>query len=106
MATFDSFRAARWLRTLNLVLQAVLFLSLFSGLNYLARHHPSRLKLDRRFTLSPETLSYVQHLSRPITVVVTLADPGDNPEVRGLLAEYVHAAEATANGQIEVKYID
>ena len=29
MPSLDSFRTARWLRTLNLVLQALLFLSLF-----------------------------------------------------------------------------
>jgi hypothetical protein len=29
----DSFRAARWIRTLNLALQAVLFLTLIGGLN-------------------------------------------------------------------------
>jgi hypothetical protein len=36
----DSFRAARWIRTLNLVLQAVLFLTLIGGLNYLAGATP------------------------------------------------------------------
>jgi hypothetical protein len=36
----QSFRAVRWLRTLNLVLQAFLVLTLFGGLNYLARNHP------------------------------------------------------------------
>ncbi len=45
MPPFDSFRAARWVRTLNLVLQAVLFLTLFAGLNYLARNHAWRFDL-------------------------------------------------------------
>ena len=36
MPSPDSFRTARWLRTINLVLQAVLFLTFFAGLNYLA----------------------------------------------------------------------
>jgi len=35
MLPIESYRAARWLRTINLVLQAVLFLTLFGGLNYL-----------------------------------------------------------------------
>jgi hypothetical protein len=54
MPSLDSFRTARWLRTLNLGLQAVLFLSLFGGLNFLARNHPSRFDLThhRRFSLS------------------------------------------------------
>ena len=32
MANYDSFRAARWIRFINLILQALLFLSLFGGL--------------------------------------------------------------------------
>ena len=45
MPSFDSFRTARWIRTLNLVLQAVLFITLFGGLNYLARNHSLRYDL-------------------------------------------------------------
>ena len=32
MAFFETFRAVRWIRTLNLVLQAVLVLTFFGGL--------------------------------------------------------------------------
>lgn len=109
MSSLDSFRTARWLRTINLVLQAVLFLTLFGGLNFLARNHPSRFDLTqhRRFSLSPETLSYLRALTRPVNIYVTLADPDDNPEVRGLLREYANATEANpATGRITVKYID
>src|SRR5438552_19177859 len=81
-AVFDSFRAARWLRTLNLLLQALLFLTLFAGLNYLARNHPSRFDLSsrHRYSLSPETLSYLHNLPRPIRIVVTLTEDAENPE--------------------------
>ena len=108
MAPSDSFRSARWLRTLNLVLQAILFLTLFSGLNYLARNHPSRYDLTkhRRFSLAPETLSYVQQLTRPVKIVATLSEENDNPEVRGLLREYANATGATAAAKIEVRYLD
>jgi hypothetical protein len=63
MFAFESFRAARWLRTFNLVLQAVLFLTLFGGLNYLARNHAWRFDLtkQRKFSLSAETLSYIKN---------------------------------------------
>ncbi len=104
----DSFRSARWIRTLNLVLQAILFLTLFSGLNYLARNHPSRFDLTkhRRFSLSPETLSYVQQLTRPVKIVATLSEENDNPEVRGLLREYANATAANSAAKIEVRYLD
>jgi hypothetical protein len=108
LSTFDNFRTARWLRTLNLVLQAVLFLTFFGGLNYLARNYAWRFDLTRhrQFSLSPETLSYVQHLNRPVKIYVTTADESENPEVRGLLREYANASDANPSGKIEVKYLD
>ena len=110
MSSPDSFRTARWVRTLNLVLQAVLFLTLFGGLNYLARNHAQAWRFDltkhRRFSLSPETLSYVQHLERPVQIVATLGEDNDNPEVRGLLREYANATDANPAGKISVKYLD
>ena len=71
----ESFRAARWVRTLNLVLQAILFLTFVGGLNYLARSHAWRFDLTRyrRYTLSPETVAYLRNLIRPVQIVVTAA---------------------------------
>ena len=104
----DSFRAARWIRTLNLVLQAVLFLTFFAGLNYVARNHPWRFDLTRhrQFSLSPETLSYVRNLHRPVAITITLSEENDSPEVRGLLDEFVHASEGNPAGRITTRYID
>ena len=109
MAKLDSFRTARWVRTGNLVLQAVLFFTLFAGLNYLARNHAWRrfdLTALRRYSLSAETLSWVQNLPHPVEIVATFPDDAENPAVRGLLAEYQHAAEGNLNGRITVRYLD
>ena len=108
MAFFTSFRAARWLRTLNLVLQALLFLTFFGGLNYVAKNHPRRFDLTstHKFSLSPETLSYIQNLPRPVHVILTLAPDRDNPEVRGLIDEYVYAAEERPAGRITKEILD
>jgi hypothetical protein len=104
----DSFRAARWIRTLNLVLQAILFLTFIGGLNYLAGAHAWRFDLTRyrRFSLSPETLSYLGELSRPVHIVITSDEKSDNPEVDGLLREYVNATEGNAGGQVTVENVD
>ncbi len=104
----QSFRAARWVRTFNLVLQAVLFLTLFLGLNYLALNHPSRYDLtkQRRYSLSPETLSWVRSLKVPVRMIVTTTEDNDNPDVRGLLREYTYATETNPNGKITVDYLD
>jgi hypothetical protein len=109
MPAFDSFRTVRWFRTFNLVLQAMLFLTLFAGLNYLALHHPSRFDLTRhhRYSLSPETLAYLRNLNQPVHAVITLTDDSDHPEVtaalpdvRGLLREYAYATEGNHDPKI------
>jgi hypothetical protein len=107
-AFLESFRAVRWLRTLNLVLQAVLFLTFFGGLNYVARNHPSRFDLTkyRKFSLSPETLSYIKNLDRPVHIVMTTSPDSDNPEVRGLIDEYIYATQDRPAGKITREVID
>jgi hypothetical protein len=104
----DSFRAARWIRTLNLLLQAVLFLTLVGGLNFLARSHTWRFDVTRyrRFSLSAETLAYLHELSQPIHIVVTSNGQSDDPEVKGILNEYVYATEANPAGAVTVEYIN
>ncbi|MBI4623830.1 MAG: GldG family protein [Verrucomicrobia bacterium] len=108
MATIDSFRAARWLRTFNLVLQAILFLTFFGGLNYVARNRPWRFDLTRqhKFSLSPETLSYIKNLPRPVHVVITLLEDNDNPDVHGLLDEYAYATAGNPAGKITIEFLD
>lgn len=113
MPGFESFRAARWIRTINLVLQAFLFLTLFGGLNYLANNHggpenPWRLDLTlrHRYSLSPETVAYLRSLTAPIRVVVTQEEDSADPEVRGLLREYEYTSESNPDGRITVDYLD
>jgi hypothetical protein len=105
----DSFRAARWIRTLNLALQAILFLTFVGGINYLARTHAWRMDLTRyrRFSLSAETLAYLRELPLPVHIVVTSASQvDDDPEIKGLLSEYAYATEGNPAGQVTVEYID
>ena len=109
MPAFDSFRAVRWLRTFNLIVQALLFLTLFGGLNYVARNHAWRFDLTqhRRFSLSPETLSYLKSLTRRVHIVATVSDEADLPiEVRGLIDEYVHSTETNLNGEVTKEIVN
>ncbi len=107
MPLFESFRATRWIRLANLVLQAVLFLSLFAGLNYLAGDLSWRHDLTRggRYSLSPETAAYLKDLASPVRIVVTTEEAEANPELRGLLREYANATE-DGPGRIAVEYLD
>jgi hypothetical protein len=108
MPSLESFRTTRWVRTFNLVLQAVLFLTFFGGLNYVAKNHPWRFDLTRyhRYSLSPETLAYIKNLQRPVRIIMTVSPQSENPEVKGLIDEYVYATEDRRVGQITKETID
>jgi hypothetical protein len=106
----ESFRAARWVRTSNLVLQAILFVTLMAGLNYLSLYYAARFditKLHRR-SLSAETLSYLAQLNKPVRIFVTFDEHSQDDkytqafvDLAPLLGEYVYATE----GQKEYKRI-
>lgn len=113
----DSFRAARWVRLVNLLLQAVLFLTLFAGLNYVAQNHSWRFDLTarRQHSLSAETRSYLERLENDVTIYVTFADDADTPEVAqarrdldALLREYTYVtrSKSEGTGRIRVDFVD
>jgi hypothetical protein len=115
MLPIESYRAARWLRTINLVLQGLLFLTLFSGLNYLSIQYHWRYDFSqhRRYSLSPETLSYLHELKRPVRIVVTLTPDSENADavqayhdVQNLLREYLYTTQTSEAGRISVEYLD
>jgi hypothetical protein len=116
MAYYDSFRAARWIRFTNLILQALLFLSLFAGLNYVALNNAWRFDLtqSRRHSLSPETRSYLDRLDRDVRVIVTISNDGNGGEelaqayrdISGLLREYGYLTRNNPKGRIDVRYLD
>ncbi|MCF3650366.1 GldG family protein [Synoicihabitans lomoniglobus] len=120
MAARNSFAIARWRRTINLVLQAALFLTLFGGLNYLALHHGWRWDLTnhRRHTLSEETKANLRSLEQPVRIIVTIdphsTDPDlfqANRDIRGMLREYVNYTQQKSSaigpaGRVTVEELD
>ena len=115
MSYSDSFRTARWLRFINLLLQAVLFLALFAGLNYVALNHAWRFDVtaSHRHSLSPETKAYLEQLERDVTIIVTLTDNGDSEElaqayrdVTALLREYTYYTRGHSQARLTVRYVD
>lgn len=125
MKIFESFRAARWLRSTNLVLQALLFVTFFGGLNYLALHYAWRFDITqfRKHSLSAETRAYLAQLGRnqPIQIRVVVTFPKDaaltgdtapadldqiNNDIAGLLREYTYALETNASASLRIDYID
>lgn len=115
MAIRHTFAFARWMRTLNLVLQAMLLLTFFGGLNYLALNHGWRWDLTnhRRHTLSEETLAYLRSLEQPVKLIITTNPNTNNADanqafrdIQGLLREYTTATAAKNDGKILVEELD
>lgn len=116
MAEPTSFRANRWLRTVNLVLQALLVLTFTAGLNYVALSHPWRFDLtaSHRYTLSPETTAFLRDkVTRPAKIVVTIPEDTEDAikvawlaDLRGLLREYVIATMSNPERRITVQYLN
>jgi ABC-type uncharacterized transport system involved in gliding motility auxiliary subunit len=115
MSLITSFRAARWFRTANLAAQALLLLTFFSGLNYLAVTYAWRFEVStlRRQSLSAETQSYLRQLRTPVRVVVTLTKPtGDGElaqvhrDVSELLRDYAYLSERNPAGRITIEFLD
>ena len=115
MPYYDSFRAARWIRFINLILQAILFLTLFAGLNYVALSNAWRFDLTQshRHSLSPETRAYLEQLDRNVQVVVTISSDSGTEEltqafrdISGLLREYGYLTRNNPKGKVEVRYLD
>jgi ABC-type uncharacterized transport system involved in gliding motility auxiliary subunit len=115
MAIRHTFAFARWMRTLNLVLQAVLLLTFFGGLNYLALNYGWRWDLTnhRRHTLSEETLAYLRSLEQPVKLVITTNPNTNNADanqafrdIQGLLREYTTATAAKNDGKVLVEELD
>ena len=111
----DSFQANRRLRTANLVLQAILFLTLFGGINFLALRYTWRFDLTRNrfFSLSAETRSYLDQLRDPVQIVVAYDAQPENEEdaqarrdVTSLVREYVHAARSGGRSLITSEELD
>jgi hypothetical protein len=117
MSLFQSFRAARWIRTINLVLQGILFFTLVCGINYLAVYFPWRFDLTHlhSHSLSAETRSYLKQLAQPVKIYVTLPKAKDSDDsaiaqayrdLTDLLREYVFATESNPVGRVTFECID
>jgi len=118
-ARLEEFRFARWVKSLNRWTQILFSLTLVAALNYLAARHFLRwdLTADHRYTLSPETLSYldqkVPRTPEPLYIYHILPD---NPtaidrvvveQTKRLLNEYAYDAKhVLPNGSIPLVYHD
>lgn len=121
MGKFDNFRQARRAKRLNRIVQILLALSLTVLLNFIASRHFWREDIteNNRYSLSPETLAYIQQLREPVRIILA-SDPeqgaqsGEEAEARkrifndvsGLLREYEYAGWSGNDSNIQIEYVD
>lgn len=119
MGKLDNFRQARAAKRINRGLQILLALLLTVQLNYLASRHFWRedITAGHRYSLSPETLAYIQQIREPVTIILA-SDPEQGAQssqeadarrkifndVSQLLREYEYAGRE--GGRINVEYVD
>lgn len=103
--------AKKFSRTLNIILTISLVLSL----NIIASKYYFRKDLtqNREYSLSPETLAYIEKLKKPVEIFVTIPPQSSQPEtaeiyrmISRLLKEYEYSTRNNKNGKITVEYID
>jgi len=115
MSKWESYQFANRLKLANYWLQVILILTLIIGFNHLAMQHFFRFDLteNHRYALSPETKAYLQELTVPVRIFVTIPQNSPRQEeqslyryVSQLLQEYVYRSRKDGNFLIDVEYID
>ncbi len=112
----DQFSFSNRLRAGHRLLQVLLFILFFAGLNYAAIRHYARYDVTRQhfFALSPETQGYISSLDEPVRFIVTIPRVSSQPDeqilyryVQRLLDQYrYHARKVGRPELIEVEYVN
>ncbi len=119
LSYLEDFRYARWARSLNRSLQILFSLTLVAGLNILATTHFQRwdLTANHRFSLSPETLSFLGKIPRennkPVEISLILPEDQSNDnnrvvleQIRTLLKEYYYEASRLRDGPVPLTTVE
>ncbi len=117
MSRMEEFSYARWVLRINRLVQICLFVLLVAAVNYIASRSFERFDLTRnnRYSLSAETLAYLDQVNQPVRIIVT-TPPESAPEemrfifrqVSRLLREYELASRQDKGGEqmIDVEYVN
>ncbi|MCC5838780.1 MAG: GldG family protein [Opitutales bacterium] len=111
----EKFQYANPIRRLNRVVQVILALGAALGINLVAYHNYHRADLTggHLYSLSAETLAYLEDLRSPVHIIVTISPNSTREEertlfryVERLLKEYEFSARGGREGRITVEYVD
>ena len=115
MSRLDDFRFARWLKKLNRVTQVILCVILWLAINYVAAIQFFRKDIthSHKYSLSQETLKYIEKIREPVDIYVSTATEQPRPEIKGilddiknLLREYEYAGRTKGKKMINVHHVN
>ncbi len=115
MSRTDYFQTARWFKRINRTAQISLSVLLWIALNYIAASHFTRTDITRnhQFSLSPETLAYLDRIEDPVVVYVTRPVASSQSEVKRifrdvqeLLREYEYVGRRGTKRLIRAEFIN
>lgn len=111
----ESYQSNRIVDRLHAVAQFVLVFLILAAINAIAMRNFKRIDttIGREFTLSAQTVAYLDQLERPMKVVVTLSDQDTDLgirdifyDVKSLLGEYEYETRDQGLNRVEVEYLD
>lgn len=115
MSRMEEYSYARWVRGINRAVQIVLFITLVGAINFIASKTYDRVDLTRtnRYSLSAETLAYLNRIVEPVRIIVTKPPESSPPEllyifghVERLLREYAFNSQRGGKPLIAVEYVN
>ncbi len=114
MSKLENFKYSRWFRRGHSFVQFILVITLFVGLNILSVTHYKRYDIteSRKFSLSPETISYIKSLAEPIDIIVTQGSDSStdtesmNKDIKHLIEEYIYIANNATGITINTELIN
>ena len=116
MSRMEEFSYARWVLRINRLVQICLFITLVAAVNYIASRSFERFDLtsNNRYSLSAETLAYLEQVREPVRIIVTTPPESAREETRfmfrqvsRLLREYALASQGkTGKPMIDVEYVN
>ena len=115
MSQLENYKVSRWVHGFHSAIQFILAVTLFLGLNILSLTHFKRYDIteDRRYALSPETISYIQELDEKVRIIITESADVNGLElgnryldIKNLVNEYEYIAKIHGTGPLESEYIN
>ena len=115
MSFIESFQSNRIADRLHAIVQFLLVFMILAAINAIAMRSYTRFDttLNRSFTLSAQTVAYLQQLQQPINIIVTLTDQSRDLGIRGiyqdvksLLSEYEYETRNQGENRVRIEYLD